>query len=98
MEYGASLGYFLCQEDTDLILSLPVSIARRRDRKIWHYSLMSDLSVKSAYCLELERSLRDNQRQTGESSHVNGLLHIWKKLWGLIVHPKVRFFCVEVFK
>lgn len=80
MEYGASLGYFLCQEDTDLILSLPVSIARRRDRKIWHYSLMSDLSVKSAYCLELERSLRDNQRQTGESSHVNGLLHMWKKL------------------
>lgn len=44
-------------EDSELILSIPISSTRRRDRKIWHSSSDGHFIVKSAYHLEKENSI-----------------------------------------
>lgn len=45
------------KEDSELILSIPISSTRRRDCKIWHSSSDGHFIVKSAYHLEKENSI-----------------------------------------
>lgn len=84
------------KEDADLILSIPVSTTQRRDYKIWHPSSTGLFSVKSAYHLEKEGSLALPSNQRAQTSSAGVMPLIWKRMWGLPIHPKIKFFCMEV--
>ncbi|KAF7153136.1 hypothetical protein RHSIM_Rhsim01G0076000 [Rhododendron simsii] len=85
------------QEDADAILSIAISYTSQRDRKIWHPSPNGTFSVKSAYRLAKESSSSHHNLQEGQSSSSSVLPTVWKKLWGLSIHPKVKLFIWKCF-
>ncbi|KAF7134747.1 hypothetical protein RHSIM_Rhsim08G0124600 [Rhododendron simsii] len=76
------------QDDADAIPSIPISYTSQRDRKIWHPSPNGTFSVKSAYYLAKESSSSHRNLQEGQTSSSSVLPTVWKKLWGLSIHPK----------
>ncbi|KAF7154602.1 hypothetical protein RHSIM_Rhsim01G0174200 [Rhododendron simsii] len=85
------------EEEATIILSLPISTTQRRDRKVWHYSPNGVFTVKSAYCLEKESLTNDLDNHGAQTSSANVMAQIWKKLWGLPIHPKIKFFAWKCF-
>ncbi|KAF7142421.1 hypothetical protein RHSIM_Rhsim05G0208700 [Rhododendron simsii] len=79
-------------EDADAILSIPISYTSQQNRKIWHPSRNGTFSVKTAYHLAKEGLSSRCDLQAGQTSSSNVLPTIWKKLWGLSIHPKVKMF------
>ncbi|KAF7144432.1 hypothetical protein RHSIM_Rhsim04G0060300 [Rhododendron simsii] len=84
-------------EDADAILSIPISYISQRDRKIWHPSRNGTISVKIAYRLAKEGLSSCRDLQAGQPSSLNVLPTVWKKLWGLSLHPKVKMFIWKCF-
>lgn len=80
------------QEDTESILSIPISSTQRLDRKIWHLSSNGSFTVKSAYHLEKEGMGSHVNVQAAQTSSSGGLSSVWKKLWGLKIRPKIKVF------
>ncbi|XP_058198477.1 uncharacterized protein LOC131313998 [Rhododendron vialii] len=85
------------EEETTVILSLPISTTQRRDRKVWHYSPNGVFTVKSAYCLEKESLINELDNHGAQTSSANVMALIWKKLWGLPILPKIKFFAWKCF-
>lgn len=86
-----------CPSDVEKILSIPLSISHSRDRKIWGFSSNGFFSVKSAYNLEVEGARAANTEEAQPSNEA-GLLRVWKNLWGLRIHPKIKIFGWKCFK
>ncbi|XP_058223297.1 uncharacterized protein LOC131333014 [Rhododendron vialii] len=85
------------EEEATVILSLPISTTQRRDRKVWHYSPNGVFTVKSAYCLEKESLINELDNHGAQTSSANVMALIWKKLRGLPIHPKIKFFAWKCF-
>ncbi|KAF7127629.1 hypothetical protein RHSIM_Rhsim11G0064100 [Rhododendron simsii] len=78
------------KEDSELILSIPISSTQRRDRKIWHSSSDGHFTVKSAYHLEKESSISRPESLVAQSSSTAMMSSIWKRLWGLSIQPEIK--------
>lgn len=72
--------------DTQLILSIPLSIRYIEDACVWGADAKGVYTVKSAYSVLLER----RQSNDGEAINLESKGSIWKQLWHLIIPPKVR--------
>ncbi|XP_058210987.1 uncharacterized protein LOC131323292 [Rhododendron vialii] len=59
---------------------------------IWHPSPNGSFSVKSAYRLAREGTDICGNIHMGQTSSFGVLPTVWKKLWGLQIHPKVKLF------
>nr|POF26691.1 hypothetical protein CFP56_36558 [Quercus suber] len=69
--------------DVDLIQSIPLSGKPVEDVLVWPFTLTGSYIVKSGYrFLYKSRSLDNNEHQPKDNT-------LWKKTWGLQVHPKV---------
>ena len=56
----------------------------------WHYEKTGCFSVRSAYRLGMD--WKEIGTTTSSSSNTNGERMVWKKLWALQLHPKVKVF------
>ncbi|TXG65555.1 hypothetical protein EZV62_006830 [Acer yangbiense] len=74
-------------DESEVILSIPLSINPREDAYLWHFDKKGKFSVKSAYKVALADQLSD------QASCSYGPLAWWKKLWSLELPSKIRFFC-----
>lgn len=76
------------KEETDLILSLPMSMCGAKDKLTWWLARNGIFSVKSAYFLKNLRR-RNSRSEPSNSSTSNQL---WKKQWKLKVPSSVQHF------
>jgi hypothetical protein len=67
------------EEEVNLFLSLPISVANQRDKQIWRGTKNGFFSVKSAYFIqkELER------KEEAESLARRGISRVWQEIWKL---------------
>ncbi|KAG6650561.1 hypothetical protein CIPAW_06G052300 [Carya illinoinensis] len=77
-----------CKEETDLILSIPISRRGASDKKIWAGSTRGIFTVKSAYHMDTCLS----KRRRGEPSSGGEDAGMWKDLWKLEAPGKIRMF------
>lgn len=75
------------KEDSELILSIPISSTQRRDRKIWHSSSDGHFIVKSAYHLDKESSIVRPENLVAQSSSTAMMSSIWKRL---SIQPEIK--------
>lgn len=85
------------KEDSDLILSIPVSTTQRRDYKIWHPSSTGLFSVKSAYHLEKEGSLALPSNQRAQTSSAGVMPLFWNGCGGCLSILRSNFFAWKCF-
>ena len=67
------------EEEVNLILSLPISVANQRDKQIWKDTKNRLFSVKSAYFIQKELE----QKGEVESSSREGISKVWHEIWKL---------------
>ncbi|KAK7851238.1 putative ribonuclease h protein [Quercus suber] len=76
-------------EDADAILSIPLSLHRPKDRRIWAETPNGKFSVKSAYRLAYEENRGGGKVGCSDPS---ARKKAWKGLWGLNLPQKVKHF------
>ena len=70
---------------------MPLSRLSSRDKLVWKENRSQSFSVKTAY----QVTLRMGQQQRVEHSGLVAECKIWRRLWSLIVLPKVRMFVLR---
>ena len=79
-------------QDTDVILSIPLSVTGARDRVIWDENKNERFTVKNAYILAQEEQW---DTVMGEGSNQSPMKQTWKRLWQMNVPNKVRHFVLK---
>lgn len=74
--------------DLDLILKIPITMSRRCDELVWHYSNNGIYSVRSAYHLALDS--KKALHNLGSSS--GGGRDDWKRIWIMNIPLKIKLF------
>ncbi|XP_012070175.1 uncharacterized protein LOC105632409 [Jatropha curcas] len=73
----------LRKEKAEVILHIPLSNRRPEDVLVWHWSKRGIYKLKSAYKLAV---------QEVAASHYVGNPNMWKFIWAMNIHPKVKQF------
>ncbi|KAK7860161.1 putative ribonuclease h protein [Quercus suber] len=76
-------------EDADAILSIPLSLHRPKDRRVWAETPNGKFSVKSAYRLAYEENRGGGKVGCSDPS---ARKKAWRGLWGLNLPQKVKHF------
>ena len=80
------------EEEVNLILSLPISVANQGDKQIWRGTKNGFFSVKSAYFIQ-----KDLERKNeAESSTKRGKSRVWQDIWKLRLPNAGKFFYGEL--
>jgi hypothetical protein len=66
-------------EEINLILSLPISVANQGDKQIWRGTKNGLFSVKRAYFIKKEME----RKEEAESSSRKGSSRVWREIWKL---------------
>ncbi|KAM1939411.1 hypothetical protein ACFX13_027258 [Malus domestica] len=82
------------REDTDTILSIPLSHFGCEDRLMWHHSVNGVYSVKSGYgiAMELMENGAMGKKGRGAPSEHMQLNKVWSRIWRLQVPNKIKLF------
>ena len=73
----------------ETILNIPLSYNLPKDKLIWVGNNRGEFSVKSAYYIALNVI---NPAGSGECSHGDPRIPLWKQIWQLKIPPKIRIF------
>ncbi|KAK6147670.1 hypothetical protein DH2020_018582 [Rehmannia glutinosa] len=74
------------KKEVSAIQALPISLYRRDNRLVWHFSKNGQYQVKSGY--KIAKTMKENIVAAPSSSVPNS--HIWKWLWALHIPSKVK--------
>lgn len=79
--------------DLDLILKIPITMSKRCDELVWHYSNNGIYSVRSAYHLALD----SKKALHNLGSSFGGGRDDWKRIWIMNIPLKIKFFFLARF-
>ena len=75
--------------EVETILNIPLSYNLPKDKLIWVGNNKGEFSVKSAYYIALNVI---NLAGSGECSHGDPRIPLWKRIWQLKIPLKIRIF------